>query len=131
MSKEVDASPRQAGELLETIKEANRILDTTKKREYNVKNKLAVLPPDREALILGDFHGDFKTLRNILSKTRFLDKIEEDGNLLVCLGDYIDRGPQQIEVLHFLLKSLISHPDNIVLLRGNHEGRARRGSGVR
>ena len=99
-----------------------RILDTTKKRGYRLRNKLVILPTDREALILGDLHGDFKTLCKILGKTNFLDKIEEGDGLLVCLGDYIDRGPQQIEVLHFLLISLVLHPDNIVLLRGNHEG---------
>jgi len=34
----------------------------------NKKNKLQILPKKGEAIILGDIHGDLKTLELILSK---------------------------------------------------------------
>lgn len=120
MSREYYSTPKQAGECIETIEEAIRILNN-KKKGYGVKNKLAILPQDREAIIIGDLHGDLETLCKIFEKTNFRDYMEK-GGLLICLGDYIDRGPKQIELIYNMLKTLIDHPNNVILIRGNHEG---------
>jgi len=70
--------------------------------------------------VLGDLHGDYEALLEFLYKSSILDKFEE-GSLLLFLGDYIDRGAEQVETITFilLLKSLFT--DNVILLRGNHE----------
>ncbi|KAM3184102.1 hypothetical protein ACTXT7_009029 [Hymenolepis weldensis] len=65
--------------------------------------------------ILGDLHGQFHDL------LRIFDMIYETNDGFLFLGDYVDRGPQSIEVitLLFVLKAL--SPDKYYMLRGNHE----------
>ena len=60
---------------------------------------------------VGDIHGyreEFETL---------LDKLElTDGDMVVCVGDLIDRGPDSHGVL-----SIVSESDRIFSIKGNHE----------
>lgn len=79
-----------------------------------------VLEPSR-MVVLGDIHGDFATLAQILGRADVPRMLESGSGLLVCLGDYVDRGPYPLEVLYLLLRLQLLHPDRMVLLRGNHE----------
>ena len=64
-------------------------------------------------IVVGDVHGYYKELQDALYNAQY-----EDGDRLIFLGDYIDRGPRSREVMDFLVS--LRNPDNIYL-RGNHE----------
>jgi len=66
-------------------------------------------------LVVGDTHGDEESTSNAL---KIADK---EGLKLLFLGDYVDRGPGQMENIVKLLESKLSWRDNLIILRGNHE----------
>ncbi len=70
---------------------------------------------------IGDLHGDYSTLIDFFDKEKILDRIIDEDLKIVFLGDYVDRGPQQLEVLASVLRLKIMYPSKIVVLRGNHE----------
>ena len=72
-------------------------------------------------VVVGDIHGDFFTLEKIMDKIDFSNYLKDESNLLIFLGDYIDRGKYSLEVLLFLCTLKSIYPDNVVMLRGNHE----------
>jgi serine/threonine protein phosphatase 1 len=68
--------------------------------------------------VIGDIHGNYKELNELLSK------INPDFNNdeLIFLGDYIDRGPDSYHVIQLLITLQKRYGENhIILLRGNHE----------
>ena len=69
----------------------------------------------RRILAIGDIHGHFEKFHSAYAKMRF----EPADDLLVFLGDYIDRGPSVRRTLEFVMK--LAEEKNVVLLRGNHE----------
>ncbi|MHA1793960.1 MAG: metallophosphoesterase [Promethearchaeota archaeon] len=69
------------------------------------------------SIIIGDTHGDFASTKYLINK--YLDA--ETISYLIFLGDYVDRGPQQIENINFLIENKLAFPKKLILLRGNHE----------
>ncbi len=90
---------------------------------FSVTGKLVALKPEGEALVVGDLHGDLQSLAAILGQSGFLAKMDADNSAkAVFLGDYGDRGPKSPELYYCLLKLKLAYPNQVVLLRGNHEG---------
>jgi protein phosphatase len=88
-----------------------------------ITDRLVTLEPRGEALVIGDLHGDFESLRLILRESRFVEKLEKSvDTTLIFLGDYGDRGDEPAEVYYAVLKLKLAYPKQVVLLRGNHEG---------
>lgn len=80
-----------------------------------VTEKLGFLPsgstpaPDHPIQVIGDIHGRFDLLENLLSKL--------DPDLpIICVGDYVDRGERSADVLR-----LLEGRTDIICLMGNHE----------
>jgi protein phosphatase len=70
----------------------------------------------KRIILVGDTHGDLEASQKVIKN--FL----KEGNKIVFLGDYVDRGPYSRENLDFLIEQKEKHPDQIFLLQGNHEG---------
>lgn len=88
-----------------------------------IKGKLVEVPPHGEAIIVGDLHGDLDSLVYILTSSRFITKVKNKKNIfLIFLGDYGDRGSKSPEIYYVIMKLKLLFPENIILLRGNHEG---------
>jgi len=71
----------------------------------------------RQAVFVGDTHGDFEATKLIV------ERYHPKDTTLVFLGDYVDRGPKSAENVNFLLRLKLDYPDSLFLLMGNHEGR--------
>lgn len=65
---------------------------------------------------IGDIHGCFDALKELVENEIRLNK----SDMLVFLGDYIDRGPHSKEVIDYIM-TLQDSGFQIVPLRGNHE----------
>ena len=120
LTKNVDAR-----EFIELVETANGMLIAEDGTVgcLKVVGRLVELPPEGEAVVVGDLHGDLDSLVCILEESMFLPKIRSKKDVwLVFLGDYGDRGAYSPEVYYVVLKLKTLFPENVVLLRGNHEG---------
>ncbi len=66
---------------------------------------------------VGDIHGCYDKL---VAMMKILPWNREAGDLLLFIGDYIDRGPKSRDVVHFLV-NLRKKGGKFIFLKGNHE----------
>lgn len=67
---------------------------------------------------VSDLHGQYQTFVKALEDASFsLDR----GDQLYVIGDMVDRGPKSKEVFLHLLELREAYPNQIMLLKGNHE----------
>ena len=69
--------------------------------------------------VVGDLHGSIKCLDHVLDLVGQLEK--NPNHYLVFCGDYVDRGSFSLEVFCSLLFLKLTYPNQVILLRGNHE----------
>ncbi len=84
------------------------------------------LPAGSEVIFHGDLHGDIHSLNaslKHLNKLGYLKgfKIAKPNTHMAFLGDYTDRGVYGVEVIYVLMRLKLANPNNVWLVRGNHE----------
>lgn len=115
---DADAYRRNIEEAINLLKRASSMA-----KSIYVEGKLVKLAPSGEVLIIGDLHGDTHSLIRILTESRYTQRMHNDAEAkIVFLGDYGDRGGYSAEVYYIITRMLQSYPEQVVLLRGNHEG---------
>ncbi len=74
-----------------------------------------VLEIHAPVMVVGDVHGQYFDLLNILSQW------QPAKQALLFLGDYVDRGAFSCEVILHLLSLKLRYPKKVFIIRGNHE----------
>lgn len=89
-----------------------------------------IVQPETIIAFHGDIHGDIHSLIEYianLQRKKYLDQkdgfniIDKDKFHFIFLGDYEDRGNYGTEVIYTLMRLKIANPNNVHLIRGNHE----------
>jgi len=71
-------------------------------------------PSPGRTIAIGDIHGCARALEVILDAI-----VPDPGDVIITLGDYIDRGPQSRQVIDRLLR--LEQECQLIPLQGNHE----------
>jgi len=79
-----------------------------------------------EAWIIGDLHGDIQCAEQWVRRTGLVDLDTwmwqgRERTVLIFMGDYVDRGPEGLQVLTFVRNLTWSFPRNVLALIGNHD----------
>jgi serine/threonine protein phosphatase 1 len=72
---------------------------------------------NRRIFAVGDIHGCYDKLAAMM---KILPWDRENGDLLLFIGDYIDRGPKSREVVEYLV-NIRKKGGELIFLKGNHE----------
>ncbi len=84
------------------------------------------LPPGARVILQGDLHGDVRSLvagLKELNRRGILQgfKLADANTHMLFLGDYTDRGIHGVEVLYTILRLKLANPEQVWMIRGNHE----------
>jgi hypothetical protein len=76
--------------------------------------------PDYTYYIIGDTHGSFSDVYIMIDY--FIKVLQVNPKIkFVWIGDFVDRNPYDLQNLAFILSFWLLFPDNVFLIRGNHE----------
>lgn len=108
---------RIENESIESYVDMHSISDLIYKANNYFRNEPPLLRIKRDSIkVVGDIHGNIDDLIRIFEKFGYPPE-----TTYLFLGDYIDRKLFGIEVMCILSALKCKFPDNIFLLRGNHE----------
>lgn len=87
-----------------------------------------VIPNNNCIIPIGDLHGNFTGLKDIIKNMRALNLFKNNGSMklennvkLIFLGDYMDRGYYPLETFVTAALLYLNNPEQVIMLRGNHE----------
>ena len=68
-------------------------------------------------MAIGDVHGQYLKLKTLMRRIKF----DPAQDILIFLGDLIDRGPESLACFDYAMHLQKKHPDSVMYLMGNHE----------
>ncbi|TYJ20662.1 hypothetical protein E1A91_A08G011500v1 [Gossypium mustelinum] len=102
--------------------DCNEIADLCESAERIFAAEPTVLQLKAPIKIFGDLHGQFGDLMRLFDEYGSPSTAGDIAYIdYLFLGDYVDRGQHSLETITLLLALKIEYPNNVHLIRGNHE----------
>ena len=102
----------------------DKIASLTKQCMEIVSKQPNILKVSAPVKVFGDIHGQYIDLMNFFNKWGSPSE-GQNGDIMtndyLFLGDFVDRGNLSLETICLLMALKVKYPDQIHLLRGNHE----------
>lgn len=95
--------------------DASEALRAIGKAEEILPGPLLPRRDEKRVIFVGDTHGAIDVTEAVL------EKFWDDADLIVFLGDYVDRSETGLENIGTIASSLLEDPHRTIMLRGNHE----------
>ncbi|KAJ3674520.1 hypothetical protein LUZ60_005136 [Juncus effusus] len=102
--------------------DCNEIADLCDSAEHIFSSEPSVLQLKAPVKIFGDLHGQFGDLMRLFDEYGAPSTAGDIAYIdYLFLGDYVDRGQHSLETISLLLALKVEYPNNVHLIRGNHE----------
>uniref|UniRef100_A0A0E0KGU2 Serine/threonine-protein phosphatase n=1 Tax=Oryza punctata TaxID=4537 RepID=A0A0E0KGU2_ORYPU len=102
--------------------DCNEIADLCDSAERIFSSEPSVLQLKAPVKIFGDLHGQFGDLMRLFDEYGAPSTAGDIAYIdYLFLGDYVDRGQHSLETMALLLALKVEYPQNVHLIRGNHE----------
>ncbi|XP_068337311.1 serine/threonine-protein phosphatase BSL3 [Pyrus communis] len=102
--------------------DCNEIADLCDSAERIFSSEPSVLQLRAPIKIFGDLHGQFGDLMRLFDEYGSPSTAGDIAYIdYLFLGDYVDRGQHSLETITLLLALKVEYPQNVHLIRGNHE----------
>ncbi|CAL5200580.1 unnamed protein product [Lathyrus oleraceus] len=102
--------------------DCNEIADLCDSAERIFSSEPSVLQLSAPIKIFGDLHGQFGDLMRLFDEYGAPSTAGDIAYIdYLFLGDYVDRGQHSLETITLLLALKVEYPNNVHLIRGNHE----------
>ncbi|KAK4286300.1 hypothetical protein QN277_002872 [Acacia crassicarpa] len=102
--------------------DCNEIADLCDSAERIFSSEPTVLQLKAPIKIFGDLHGQFGDLMRVFDEYGAPSTAGDIAYIdYLFLGDYVDRGQHSLETITLLLALKVEYPNNVHLIRGNHE----------
>ena len=101
-------------ESIRVLSAESNVLEVTINKECHQEQ---TINPSETFTVVGDTHGQYYDLLNLLR----LNGDPTSDNKYLFNGDFVDRGSFSFQVVFLLLAYKTLFPENVYLLRGNHE----------
>jgi len=102
--------------------DCNEIADLCDSAERIFSSEPSVIKLKAPIKIFGDLHGQFGDLMRLFDEYGAPSTAGDIAYIdYLFLGDYVDRGQHSLETITLLLALKVEYPQNVHLIRGNHE----------